>query len=639
MKLKGLILIWLMVVGSVIAHAADILRIQDVEVSPGQSVALGIELDNETANLMGWQCDIILPEGLSLALKSNGKPAATLGSRFSETGHTISSNRLSNGAYRFIATSMDGESIPGSEGMLFTVTLQADDSVAHGTTLTGSVANIEFNTQDNRKLTFDSQSFSVAIPQEKPKESLIVDDLTISPGQSVALGIGLDNETANLMGWQCDIILPEGLTLALKSNGKPAATLGNRFSETGHTISSNRLSNGAYRFIATSMDGEAIPDTEGALFTVTLIADASLDSETPLTGSVKNIEFNTQDNQKLILPDVTFQITVETQGNTVSQTITLNEGWNWISHNLNENVDVPGGKAIRIVSQTEERINDPEYGWLGNLNALKPATGYKVLMAEDGELSLDGTLFDAANTAVSLSQGWNWIGYPMRNSAYINDAFLKFNPQSGDIVVSQDGFSIYQDGEWTGELSVITPGKGYLYKSGSTKEALYNPNATPVASGVNVRNTAADAAPWTFNKYQYPNVMPVIATVYADDIATGAEEYLIGTFCGNECRGIGKAVNGLVMISVLGNDNEPITFKAYRKDGSQLYEIMESISFNADVIGSVNQPYHLDIIVTGLSKVMEGNMENGTIYDISGRKVGMPQKGIIIIDGAKVLVK
>ena len=115
-----------MVVGSVIAYAADILIIQDVEVSPGQSVDLCIELDNETANLMGWQCDIILPEGLTLALKSNGKPAATLGDRFSETGHTISSNRLSNGAYRFIATSMDGDAIPGTEGTLFTVTLQAD---------------------------------------------------------------------------------------------------------------------------------------------------------------------------------------------------------------------------------------------------------------------------------------------------------------------------------------------------------------------------------------------------------------------------------------------------------------------------------------------------------------------------------
>ena len=179
--------------------------------------------------------------------------------------------------------------------------------------------------------------------------------------------------------------------------------------------------------------------------------------------------------------------------NTVSLTITLKEGWNWISHNLNEEVFVPEGKAIRIVSQTEERINDPEYGWLGNLKALKPATGYKVLMAEDGELRLDGMLFDAANTAVSLSQGWNWIGYPMRNSAYINDAFLKFNPEAGDIVVSQDGFSIYNDGEWTGELSIITPGKGYLYKSGSTKEAFYNPNAAPVASGVNVRSTATDA--------------------------------------------------------------------------------------------------------------------------------------------------
>ena len=163
MKMKRLFILGLMLVIAVITHAADILKVQDVEITPGKSVTLNIELNNSTTNLMGWQCDISFPEGLTLELKDNGKPAVTLGDRFSATEHTISSNSLFNGDYRFIATSIDGEAIPGTSGTLFKVTLKADASLTLGTKLTGTIKKIEFNTQDNQKLIFDDVQFFVTI--------------------------------------------------------------------------------------------------------------------------------------------------------------------------------------------------------------------------------------------------------------------------------------------------------------------------------------------------------------------------------------------------------------------------------------------------------------------------------------------
>lgn len=163
MKQIRLFLIGLVLAVAGTAQATDILKVQGVEVAPGESVALSIELENETANLMGWQCDIVLPEGFSLKLKNNGKPIAVLGERFATTEHSISSSRLANGAYRFIATPMDGEAIPGNSGPLFTVTLLADSSLTAGTSLTGIVTNIEFNTQDNQKLPFADVTFPIII--------------------------------------------------------------------------------------------------------------------------------------------------------------------------------------------------------------------------------------------------------------------------------------------------------------------------------------------------------------------------------------------------------------------------------------------------------------------------------------------
>jgi hypothetical protein len=306
------------------AYATNALNVNDVKLSVDGTTPLDIELNNETTNLMGWQCDIELPEGLVLELKTNGKPVATLGERFVTTGHTISSNRLANGAYRFIATSMDGEAIPGTSGVLFTVVLKSNGPLKTNTTMTGKVTNIEYNTQDNHKLTFDDVFFTITVPNNdsgggdgSTGNSLKLSDISLMPGESAPLSIDLENEATNLMGWQCDIVLPEGLTLALKNNGKPITVLGERFATTEHSISSSRLANGAYRFIATSIDGEAIPGTSGTLFTVTLQADASLArlqsleaSPTTLTGTVTNIEFNTQGNQKLTLDDMTFPIII-----------------------------------------------------------------------------------------------------------------------------------------------------------------------------------------------------------------------------------------------------------------------------------------------------------------------------------------
>ena len=365
MKVKRLFILGLVLAFAGITHAADILKVQDVEVAAGESVTLNIELTNTTTNLMGWQCDINLPEGLTLELKANGKPKATLGKRFATTEHTISSSSLTNGDYRFIATSMDGEAIPSTSGTLFSVTLKADASLKQGAKLTGTIKNIEFNTQDNKKQPFDNVTFSITIAGDDtpggdtPEEGLSVSDINLREGASTPIEIVLSNSATNLMGWQCDINLPEGLSLELKANGKPIATLGERFATTEHTISSSILANGDYRFIATSMDGEAIPGTTGTLFSVTLKADASLKSGTKLVGTIKNIEFNMQDNQKLTFDNTSFNITIvsvvsgDANGDgyvTITDAVAI---VNKILGNESENfnfdaADVNGDKAITI---------------------------------------------------------------------------------------------------------------------------------------------------------------------------------------------------------------------------------------------------------------------------------------------------
>ena len=67
--------------------------------------------------------------------------------------------------YRFIASCFDGNTIPGHSGTLFTVTLQADETMAAGT-YEGKLTNIEFNTTDNQRILFGDLTFTVTVEPE-----------------------------------------------------------------------------------------------------------------------------------------------------------------------------------------------------------------------------------------------------------------------------------------------------------------------------------------------------------------------------------------------------------------------------------------------------------------------------------------
>lgn len=216
MMLKRLCLLGLVLVFTGIAHASDVLKVQDLQITPGESVTLNVELNNTTTNLMGFQCDINLPGGLSLELRANGKPAATLGERFATTGHSIASSCLANGDYRFIATSMDGEAIPGITGTLFSAILKADASLIPGTELTGTIKNIEFNTQDNQKLTFDNTSFVITV--ERP---LMLGDANNDGSVTIADAVAVVNyiltngsPTGNFVFKAANMDGDEGITIA-----------------------------------------------------------------------------------------------------------------------------------------------------------------------------------------------------------------------------------------------------------------------------------------------------------------------------------------------------------------------------------------------------------------------------------------
>ena len=100
--------------------------------------------------------------------------------------------------------------------------------------------------------------------------------------------------------------------------------------------------------------------------------------------------------------------------------------------------------------------------------------------------------FAQQQITVTLNPGWSWIAYYLPFEQTLTEAFGDFEPEEGDIIKGQNGYSTYNDGQWYGSLSKLTPGVGYMYYSQRTEAVTISFNGTtPIGSLLTVTTFAA----------------------------------------------------------------------------------------------------------------------------------------------------
>ena len=107
--------------------------------SGGQGVLNVLLSDEET--VMGFQFDLELPEGVTVAEDSSSKLLAALTGNAVNT-HSISSSKVSDGLYRFVVTPQGSRAISNASGDGMTITIDVADDVAVGT-YTMTIKDIE----------------------------------------------------------------------------------------------------------------------------------------------------------------------------------------------------------------------------------------------------------------------------------------------------------------------------------------------------------------------------------------------------------------------------------------------------------------------------------------------------------------
>ena len=190
--------------------------------------------------------------------------------------------------------------------------------------------------------------------------------------------------------------------------------------------------------------------------------------------SVQGKSFNSLENvdcnQRDFLPKTTFYYQVP---DSYQQSFALASGCNWFSTYLDITLDelketlveaLPT-TSITIKSRTQNTAYNPNTNrWMGTLDAFNVTQMYMIYVSTDCEITLTGTPINPAEHPVTISNGSNWIAFPLAENMSVSDAFAGF-AVNGDKVKSRNNNSQYQGGSWRGQLTTLVPGQGYMYIS------------------------------------------------------------------------------------------------------------------------------------------------------------------------------
>lgn len=305
-------------------------------------------------------------------------------------------------------------------------------------------------------------------------------------------------------------------------------------------------------------------------------------------------------------------------------------GWKWASlYGGDVSWNSPEYELGNVVEEirSEDALlhNDPEYGYFGDINRLESGTCYKIKVKEEEPGLLNLRIYPGGYEDMrpyrQIVPMWNWLGNPYQYDHDINSVFStedananKFNV--GDRIVSKDnGFAEYNGEKWTGTLTTLHAGLGYMYFNAASDtinmELKYEwnmPQGTPVMNAPQHKQSV-----WTYNSAPFADNMTIVADLGND---YSAERFTVGAFVGDECRGEGEMIDGKCFITVHADKGETISFKLHDAVSGEMRTINEQMPF-AKMAGSLRAPQRLTVggIVTGI-----------TAADIAS-------SGIAIVDG------
>ena len=309
-----------------------------------------------------------------------------------------------------------------------------------------------------------------------------------------------------------------------------------------------------------------------------------------------------------------------TSTQTMTQTTELASGWNWWSSYIELGSDALtlletglNDHGNQILSRTDGFVNRNEYAgyvyWSGSLRSICNEQMYKIQTIAPCDVNITGQRASASSHPITINQGWNWIGYPNAQSMSITDALQGFNPEPNDQIKGRNGYATYTTyqsyGWWSGSLSTLEPGQGYMYNSNSSSEK------TLVYHSGRYQSPKTNITPvdniFIPNVKPYASNMTITAIVELEGDELHTEGYEVAAFAGNECRGSAKLIyvepldRYMVFLLVAGDTEHNLRFAL--TDGYETSWSEDNVMYsNDDIIGTPMEPAVLHFGPLGINE-------------------------------------
>jgi hypothetical protein len=199
------------------------------------------------------------------------------------------------------------------------------------------------------------------------------------------------------------------------------------------------------------------------------------------------------------------------------------------------------------------------------------------------------------------------------------------SPVRNDQIKGQDGFAMYNGTVWTGKLTSLEPGKGYLYKSNSAEGTIIKypaqRNVAPVAEA-RVMRTLQTSMFSPIDPSEYESNMTVLAIVKdGEEVVKNVQE--VAVFNGSVCLAAATVESdGFFYLTIPGDKTLKEKLSVYVVVDGEVIKTSTSLYFAEDATyGNYDNPMVIALgEETSITNILaSGNYVKLQVLDLTGR--------------------